>query len=411
MSSNESSSSSDSEVEAIIKHSIKHSNGLGFIHQTSFDAYFLQSSRASKTSTNVFSDLVPPLSREEYLSAITPVRERHVPSITLDSSRPWFKQYLRELEEGFNLLFYGFGSKREMLNTLARECCSKRGHVLVANAYRPDFNIRDIFASAEQIPGLSSKPLSSSGIEGQLQRLQTFFSPSQKMPPLFLIIHNIDAPALRSHKASACVAALASTPRIHVIASVDHINAPLLFPLANSLARKQPGDGRVGGGHGYAWLWHDLTTLAPYDVELAYADPGSISGASGVSSRAAQAALKADVAVAMTETAAQHILASVTQRAKKLFVLVAKKQLDAMEDAGDAAARDLQKFGIPYDNLFVFARDQFVATSDGALRSLLGEFKDHGLIVSNASEDAGGKEVLHIPLRKERLAKVLQGCE
>jgi hypothetical protein len=74
MSSNESSSSSDSEVEAIIKHFIKHLNGLGFINQTSFDAYFLQSSRASKTSTNVFSDLVPPLSREEYPSSITPVR-------------------------------------------------------------------------------------------------------------------------------------------------------------------------------------------------------------------------------------------------------------------------------------------------------------------------------------------------
>jgi origin recognition complex subunit 2 len=408
MSSSESSSDSDSEVEAIIRGSQKHKNGPGFIHQTSFDAYFLQASRASKTSANVFSDIVPPLSREEYLATITPVRERHVPLITLDTMRPWFAQYRRELEEGFNLLFYGFGSKREALNAFAREVCAKRGHVVVASAHRPDFNLRDLFASAERIPGLADEPLPSSGIEGQTQRLQAFFSSeNRKRAPLFLVVHNIDAPSLRTHKAAACIAALASTPRIHVVASIDHINAPLLFPLSDSLARKASG----AGGHAYAWLWHDLTTLAPYDVELAYADPGAIAGAAGGTGRAAQAALRDAAAVAMTETAAQHILASVTQRAKKLFALVARRQLEVMGEAGEAAAREPRRAGIPYDSLFVLARDQFVATSDGALRALLGEFKDHGLIVSTSSEEAGGKEMLHIPLRKERLAKVLEASE
>jgi origin recognition complex subunit 2 len=411
MSSPESSSGSDSEVDAIVQHSQRHENGPGFIHQTSFDAYFLQASRASKTSANVFSDIVPPLSREEYLGAITPVRERHVPLIPLDALRPWFAQYRRELAAGFNLLFYGFGSKQQVLNAFAREVCAKRGHVIVASAHRPDFSLRDLFASAERISELADEPLPSSGIEGQTQRLQAFFSSEHKArAPLFLVIHNIDAPSLRSHKTAACIAALASTPRIHVVASIDHINAPLLFPLSDSMARKASGADGTAGGHGYAWLWHDLTTLAPYDAELAYADPGSISSVSGASGRAAQAAL-ADPAVAMTETAAQHILASVTQRAKKLFALVGARQLAVMEEAGDAAAREPRRSGIAYDGLFVLARDQFVATSDGALRALLGEFKDHGLIVSTSSEESGGKEMLHIPLRKERLAKVLQACE
>jgi origin recognition complex subunit 2 len=410
MASSETSASSDSEVEAIIRTASKHASDPGFIHQTSFDAYFLQSSRASKTSTNVFSDLIPPLSREEYAAAIEPVKQAHIHSVSLDSARPWFKQYIRELEEGFNLLFFGFGSKRDVLNAFAREICSRRGHVIIVNAYRPDFSLKDLFASAERIPGLADEPLLSSGIEGQTQRLQQFFARERNKPPLFITVHNIDAPSLRSHKAAAILGTLASSPRIHVVASVDHINSPLLFPLSDTLSRKHLDDDAYGAGHAYAWLWHDLTTLAPYDVELAYADPGSISGAT-LSGRAAQAALSAESTVAMTETAAHHILASVTQRAKKLFVLVAKKQLDAMEEAGETAIRDLQKFGIPYDNLFVVARDQFVATSDGALRSLLGEFKDHGLIVSTTSEAAGGKETLHIPLRKERLAKVLQACE
>lgn len=44
---------------------------------------------------------------------------------------------------------------------------------------------------------------------------------------LCLIIHNIDGIMLRSNKAQNILASLAAIPNIHVVASVDHINAPL----------------------------------------------------------------------------------------------------------------------------------------------------------------------------------------
>lgn len=44
---------------------------------------------------------------------------------------------------------------------------------------------------------------------------------------LYLIIHNIDGIMLRSSKAQNVLASLAAIPNIRVIASVDHINAPL----------------------------------------------------------------------------------------------------------------------------------------------------------------------------------------
>lgn len=44
---------------------------------------------------------------------------------------------------------------------------------------------------------------------------------------LYLIIHNIDGIMLRSNKAQNVFASLAAITNIHVIASVDHINAPL----------------------------------------------------------------------------------------------------------------------------------------------------------------------------------------
>lgn len=44
---------------------------------------------------------------------------------------------------------------------------------------------------------------------------------------LYLIIHNIDGIILRSNKTQNVLASLATIPNIRVIASVDHINAPL----------------------------------------------------------------------------------------------------------------------------------------------------------------------------------------
>jgi hypothetical protein len=40
----------------------------------------------------------------------------------------------------------------------------------------------------------------------------------------------------------------------------------------------------------------------------------------------------------MTESAARHVLAAVTQRARKLFVLMGRRQLDALADAGGSSA-------------------------------------------------------------------------
>ncbi|KAI9059736.1 origin recognition complex subunit 2 [Trametes sanguinea] len=113
----------------------------------------------------------------------------------------------------------------------------------------------------------------------------------------------------------------------------------------------------------------------------------------------------------MTETAARHILASVTQKAKKLFVLLGTKQLEVM-DAPSAPAPEAGEGAYDYDRLFAAARDNFVAQNDTALRALLGEFRDHGLVVSlpaaaGAAGTGGGGEALWIPLRREALLKVV----
>jgi origin recognition complex subunit 2 len=107
------------------------------------------------------------------------------------------------------------------------------------------------------------------------------------------------------------------------------------------------------------------------------------------------------------QTAAAHILASVTQKAKKLFILMGTRQLESVEEAGDLGLGDLQNVSIGYDMLFNIARNDFIVTNDTALRSLLGEFRDHGLVMA-AHSSSGSGEALWIPLRKERLSDILQ---
>jgi len=381
------------------------------IVQTAFDAYFTQSSARAQTSTNVFSSLVPPLTADEYAEAVAastrPGLKPIQPSLLSEPSRDLlFSRFMQEMAEGFNLLLYGFGSKRRVLNHFAMDYCSKAGYVVVANGFRPDFTMKDLLISIENVPGISSLEVLSATVESQAKRIYDFFAESSQKRHLYIIIHNIDAAPLRSAKAKSCLALLALNPRIHIVASIDHINTPLLWASSEVSARKQ--EVNTSGfvpSRGFAWLWHDLTTLASYDFELAYADRSSISGAHGGGARRKNDVSTQNAGV-MTETAALHILASVTQKAQKLFVLMGSKQLESIEEAGDAVSNDLQQFAIGYDFLFTTARDSFIASNDTALRSLLGEFRDHSLVVAGQAASGGG-EILWIPLRKERLANVL----
>ncbi|PPQ70987.1 hypothetical protein CVT24_009943 [Panaeolus cyanescens] len=382
--------------------------------QTAFDAYFTANKAGRvQTSNNVYSDMVLPLSAEEFTDAmksLSPGLQPIKASVTTERhSKQVFSRMLCEIQAGFNILCYGLGSKRQLLNRFARDWCSKQGHVVVGNGFQPDFHLKDLLNSIELIPSLQKLDLSSTTIEKQASRINDFFSKPKQKAHLYIIIHNIDAAPLRNPKAKSILSLLAHNPKIHLIASIDHINAPLLWTSSEIFARKPP-EGASSSSKGFAWLWHDLTTLASYDFELAFVDRTSLSGAHTGGARKKVDALAAQNATAMSETAATHILASVTQKAKKLFALLGQKQLDAIEGSEDASLNDLQQYGMAYDVLFSSARDNFIATSDTALRSLLGEFRDHSLIVS-AQSTAGSGEILWIPMRKERLANVLRSLD
>lgn len=415
------------------------------IVQTSFDVYFIHIASRAQTSSNVFSNLVLPLSMEEYNDAITrakPGLQGPQSIITVPAIRNnLFSRFLLELEEGFNILCYGYGSKRQLLNQFATDICAKKGHVVIANGFQPNFTIKDLLDQLEKIPGILDADIPASAPGKRAHRISQFFSPlptdTQQLPRLFVVIHSIDCPALRTSRAKSILSLLALTSRIHIIASIDHLNATLIWSSSESTTRKSSyqhphstSSSKFSESlmvpRGFSWLYHDVTTLSSYDFELSYIDHTSLSSAHGGGSRKKadftsvlpsafnpSMSLPGGGMTNMSETAALHILASVTQKAQKLFTLLGERQLDALEERGNGsgtnmASGDPQATAIGYDALFNLARGEFVATNDTALRALLSEFRDHGLIVSAQGASGSGGEVLWIPLRKERLASVLQ---
>ncbi|KAF7327753.1 DNA replication origin binding protein [Mycena kentingensis (nom. inval.)] len=409
MSDSESDASSDNELGDLKGKGKTDDNESRTIVQAGFDAYFTLSAAKGATSSNLFSSLVQPLSADEYLEGIAydaPGAVSLESAILREPQRSTlFSRMLAELNEGFNTLCYGFGSKRDLLDDFARTRCAKAGHVVVVNGFHPELSLKDMLHSIENVPGITALPLASNTPDAQTRRIHDFFS--QSKVGLYLIVHNLDTFLMRTPKAKPCLSVLALHPNIHLVASVDHINAPLLWSASESAARKRSG----GGGalpRGFAWLWHDVTTLAPYDAELAFADRTSITGARGRKARA-DAPDAPGAGVPVSDTAVQHVLAAVTDRAKRLFVLMGERQLKSIDAEGsDPHVDALQAHGVTYDALFPLARAEYISTIDTQLRAQLGEFRDHHLIVS---AQVGASEVLWIPMRKERLAKILASIE
>ena len=406
-------------------------NNNNIIVETAFDAYFTYNKPGRvQTSSNVYSQLVSPPSAEEYSEAIGSISNRLEPIqpslLNGEHCQNLFSRYICELKEGFNILCYGLGSKRRILNQFATTHCSKEGHVVIGNGFQPNFNLKDLLSAVENnVPAIKKLDWPSTTIEKQGRRIYDFFA-LQKTHHLYVVIHNIDAAPLRTAKSKSILALIAHNPFIHIIASIDHLNAPLLWSSSEIFSRKPDqtttqiiiNSDAVVPSRGFSWLWHDLTTLVAYDFELAFADRSSLSGA-----RRKTDGLTSQNPTAMSETAAFHILASVNDKSQKLFILLGNKQLEAMGNgdnnnnnnndgaaAASAGSNDFQQFGMAYNLLYSLARDNFLATNESAFRSLQVEFKDHGLFVTTPSSGAGG-EIVWIPLRKERLVNVLASLQ
>ncbi|KAG0075387.1 Origin recognition complex subunit 2 [Linnemannia elongata] len=341
------------------------------------ERYFQDLYQKSKTSNNTLSKL-PTLEHADFIQAIKRAPAKHAQEIEMLRLlyEEQFSQWFFELVSGFNLLIYGYGSKRQLLTQFATTMLTD-APLIIVNGYFPTVTIKEI------LDKISSTALNYSGPTGSLQEqvafIRAYFAqPERDIQKLYLLIHNIDGSGLRAEKTQSALSLLASCPQIHLIASIDHINANILWDTVKS-AR-------------FNWVWHELTTFKPYLTETSFENSIMVRqgelGARGI----------------------QFVLASLTSNGKGLFRVLAEHQIQAETNAGDnnggassGGIKNYMDLGMAHNTLFKKCQENFLVSNAVTFRTQLTEFRDHRIVHSKKGPD--GVEILFIPLS----ASVLEG--
>lgn len=164
-----------------------------------------------------------------------PISNQKAKESLLASYRLQFQKWHMLLLAGFNLCFYGLGSKRDILREFFVEKC---GHAcrLIFNGNARTISVRKILQTILRnvlhVNSLTSNFLllkeindeSVSSIDSGLIKWVSYID-SNLTTKLFILINNIDSLQLRSAASQWILANLASCKNICLVASVDDIHA------------------------------------------------------------------------------------------------------------------------------------------------------------------------------------------
>ena len=356
----------------------------GITLNASYENFFQHAGKKKKSSTsNNTLSLLPTLTLQESVALLASIPDHHTAEIKNlhDHHRQQFTQWKFEIENGYNILLFGYGSKRALIEAFGREELAEEMSVLVINGYFPTLSLDFILV---QILQHVAPKVAITG--DKINLIQSHLS-----QPLALLVHSLDSPVLRQPKNQQILSTLATNKHITIIASVDHVNAPLLFDSLKS-------------SH-YNFLWHDATTFQPYRTELSF-DPTTFlsGGTSATSSVGGLAGIKA-------------VLTNLTTNARALYKLLLQHQLPLHGDSNEPGT---QEQGITFAQLRqLCARKILPLANPATLRGLLGEFFDHGLVVRNdgrgsgsgsaaGNKGRGAGEVLFAPFGKNIVTEVLE---
>lgn len=384
--------------------------GASLVQPTSSDAYFVNHASLSKrlarnqTSDRMISQELPNISTRSVASMIKRIAEQcDTADDTVEKSPPCvpFRCFDAAFEQwhglmsatGRPLMFYGVGSKRALLQRFVRQMANNGRCAAIVVRGEAGGRIEDIVVELERacavIPSSDVSRVQrlrfATPLEARVDHLVRLLSARNSEGELFiptpahflLLIHSIQSPSLYQERALRLLAKLTKAPRILLCADTNHISSGLLGSSLMDLP----------------WLWVDATTYVPMLDEVleergagigrqiglpSVLDVRSLGGGSDVGVLAYNVGKDAHNATNshssfknLTDRAAIHILQSVTFKARGLFLLLAGRLL-LQPDATSATTT--------FSELELVARNNFLAMTPDALKSLLVEFTSHGLI-------------------------------
>ncbi|KAK6736058.1 hypothetical protein RB195_018999 [Necator americanus] len=273
---------------------------------------------------------------------------------------PWWTYCLAA---GFNVLVYGIGSKRALMSAFRNEELS-RFRTLSIDGFREDVTTRSILANIVQYMQLKNcEQKRRSLVEWSKHIASTI---EQKKQQLIILLDNIDSASLRDPYDQAVLAALAENPAVLMLATVDHINATLIW---NSILLES-----------FNWAYCRADTFT-FPADEILAGQSSLLGLNPKTSHSAHSMSSLDV-----------LWQSLASNSRSIFRLFYGM---------------LFSFNKPvaFWDLFNAAKDEFLVSSDTALRQQLVEFNDHRILRWKRGDD--GNEQLIGSLERSLVEKFL----
>ncbi|XP_014916175.1 origin recognition complex subunit 2 isoform X2 [Poecilia latipinna] len=280
-----------------------------------------------------------------------------------DKHRQHFTKWMLQLQLGFSVLVYGLGSKKTLLEDFRVSHLSQEIH-LVVNGFFPSITLKSI------LNALTCEVLEHQGTFSTPSDQIHFIAQTLKDSPdlhIYLLIHNIDGPMLRGEKTQSALGQLAALPNLHLVASIDHINAPLVW---DQFKQSQ-----------FNWLWWECVTFQHYTEETSYEN-----------------SLLVQQTGALALSSLTHVLRSLTPNARGIFKLLGKFQLENKDNPSYS--------GLSFQDFYQRCREAFLVNSDLTLRTQLTEFRDHKLIRTRKGAD--GVEYLIVAVETNTLIDFLE---
>jgi origin recognition complex subunit 2 len=334
------------------------------LQETSHERFFQDKVSKSSTSNNTleFGHLDPQVYAQGLLSA--PKLHENEKQQLIKSYELMFPQFAFELVEGFNLLFYGYGSKKDLLESFVDDQLDC-GPSISIFGYFPQVSLKTVLSKT--LSNVFDYSSSISSPINQAKKICELLETSQ-YPYITFVIHNIEGRGLANEISQKAISVLAEHPKIYLVASCDHLNTALLWDHSKLSS--------------LAFAWHDVTNYRPYLVETSFETSvlGKVNQKSGMGM--------------------VHVLRSLAQNARSIFLTLARYQLENMEVTSKAEPKD----GMSFDALFRKCKEGFHCNNMVTFRTLLTEFKDHECILS---AQVSGTDFLYIPLRKVELEDVV----
>lgn len=331
------------------------------------DEYFVTQSEKVITSDRTLEHLRNSRLTKEKLETllanqnhVSSQHKKNICSLTKNYSM-LFPMWYFIMEQGYTVLLYGLGSKRCLINNFHKSISYHPS--LVINGFFPSLTTKDI------LDGIIIDLLELNCPSNATECIDVIEKALRKnlKDRLYLLIHNIDGIMLRSSKAQDLLSYLANIPNVCVLASIDHINAPLLWDHTKHSK--------------FNFFWWDTTTFLSYQEETSY-----------------ESSLLVQQTGAIALSSLHNVFLSLTSNAKSIYILLAKNQLNNNNNVNFT--------GMAFKDLYRAAREGFLVSSDLALRAQLTEFIDHKLVKIKRNIDS--VEHLIIPLNNGLLKQFLE---